>query len=53
MLRAGEKEYRERLRNKDLEIAGQLDKIEVCVCVHMCACSEQIHLYVGPAECQR
>ena len=38
MLRAGEKEYRERLRNKDLEIAGQLDKIEVCVCVHMCVC---------------
>ena len=29
MLRAGEREYRERLRNKDLEIAEQLDKIEV------------------------
>lgn len=31
MLRAGEREYRERLRNKDLEIAEQLDKIEVCL----------------------
>ena len=29
LLRAGEREYRERLRNKDLEIAEQLDKIEV------------------------
>ena len=29
LLRAGEREYRERLRQKDLEIAEQLDKIEV------------------------
>ena len=29
LLRAGEREYGERLRNKDLEIAEQLDKIEV------------------------
>ena len=29
VLRAGEREYRERLRKKDLEIAEQLDKIEV------------------------
>ena len=35
LLRAGEREYRERLRKKDLEIAEQLDKIEVRVHVHM------------------
>ena len=29
LVRAGEREYRERLRQKDLEIAEQLDKIEV------------------------
>ena len=29
VLRAGEREYRERLRKKDLEIAEQLDKVEV------------------------
>ena len=29
LLRAGESEYRERLRKKDLEMAEQLDKIEV------------------------
>ena len=28
--RAGESDFRERLRKKDLEIAEQLDKIEVC-----------------------
>ena len=26
LLKAGESEYRERLRKKDLEMAGQLDK---------------------------
>lgn len=31
LVRAGEREYRERLRQKDLEIAEQLDKIEVRV----------------------
>ena len=31
LVRAGEREYRERLRQKDLEIAEQLDKIEVQV----------------------
>ena len=29
--RAGESDFRERLRKKDLEIAEQLDKIEVCI----------------------
>ena len=32
LVRAGEREYRERLRHKDLEIAEQLDKIEVYSC---------------------
>ena len=50
LLRAGEREYRERLRNKDLEIAEQLDKIEVsttisrwaytCICTYYtCTCT--------------
>lgn len=29
--RAGESDFREKLRKKDLEIAEQLDKIEVCI----------------------
>ena len=45
LLRAGEREYRERLRNKDLEIAEQLDKIEVtlteCTMYMYCAYNRQ------------
>ena len=33
-----EADFRERLRKKDLEVAQQLDKIEVCMCGYMIAC---------------